>query len=109
MPMVETREPLNGWDPNSLRFHVSQGDFVILGLATSLFPAGIQIADWNYRLLLDPNEIVLTDSYFVGDAEGKLNLNIPAFFASGQVHLQALVLTNDPTYAPASFTNVLSL
>ena len=109
MPMVETREPLNGWDPNSLRFHVSQGDFVILGLATSLFPAGIQISDWNYRLLLDPNEIVLTDSYFVGDAEGKLNLNIPAFFASGQVHLQALVLTNDPTYAPASFTNVLSL
>lgn len=109
MPMVETREPLNGWDPNFLRFHVSAGDFVILGLATSLFPAGITIADWKYKLLLDPNEIVLTDSYFVGDPEGKLTLTIPPFFASGQVHVQALVLTNDPTYAPASFTNVQSL
>ena len=90
LPMIDTREPLNGWDPNVLRFHASQGDFVIFGLASSLFPAGIQIADWKYRLLLDPNEIVLTDSYFVGDADGKLSLTIPAFFATGQVHCQAV-------------------
>lgn len=109
LPMIDTREPLNGWDPNVLRFHVTQGDFVIFGLASSLFPAGFQIADWNYRLLLEPNDILLTDSYFVGDPEGKLNLTIPAFFPSGQVYCQAVVLTNDPTYAPASFTNVIPL
>jgi hypothetical protein len=109
LPMIDTREPLNGWDPNVLRFHATQGDFVIFGLASSQFPAGIQIADWKYRLLLDPNEILLTDSYFVGDAEGKLSLTIPPFFATGQVFCQALVLTNDPAYAPASFTNMLPL
>ena len=109
LPMIDTPEPLNGWDPNALRFHVSQGDFLIFGLASRVLPVGIQIEDWNHSLLLDPNDIVLTDSFFVGDPEGKLTLTIPPFFASGQVHCQALVITNDPTYAPASFTNVLSL
>jgi IPT/TIG domain len=109
LPMIDTPEPLNGWDPNALRFHVSQGDFLIFGLASRLSPVGIQFEDWKHLLLLDPADIVLTDSYFVADPEGKLTLTIPPFFASGQVHCQALVITNEPSYAPASFTNVLSL
>lgn len=109
LPMIDTPEVLNGWDANALRFHVSQGDFLIFGLASQLSSVGIQFEGWNYRLMLDPNDIVLTDSYFVADPEGKLTLTIPPFFASGVVHCQALVITNEPSYAPASFTNVLSL
>lgn len=109
LPMIDTPEPLNGWDPNALRFHVSQGDFLIFGLGMTLSTVGLQFEDWKYRLMLDPNDIVLTNAYFVSDPEGKLTLAIPPFFASGVVHCQALVITNDPSYAPASFTNVLSL
>jgi hypothetical protein len=109
LPLVELREPLNGFDANLLRFRTLPGDFVILALATSLFPTGISIADWNFKLLLDPNTIVLTDSYFVGSPDGSLALPIPPFFQSGMAHIQGLVLSVDPALSPASFTNVLSL
>ena len=109
LPIAEVREPLNGFDANALRFRTLPGDFVILALATSLFPTGISIADWNFKLLLDPNTIVLTDSYFVGAADGTLTLPIPPFFQSGQAFVQGLELSVDPSLAPAAFTNVLAL
>ena len=109
LPMIDTRELLNGWDQNQLRFHASQGDFVIFGLAPLLYPAGIQIADWKHRFLLEPNQVTFTDSFYIGDADGKFSLKIPAFFATGEVHCQALVISDEPSYAPASFTNVITL
>lgn len=107
LPLVEKREPLNGFDPNFVRFRAQQGDFVVLvvGLALS---APLQVLDFQYQLLLDPNQVTLTDLLFVGNPDG--TITIPLFgFPTGIAHVQVLALTTDPAYAPGMWSNVVLL
>jgi len=107
LPMIEKREPLNGTDPNYIRIHALQTDIVLLVLsgAPSL---GIQLFDYRHYLLLDPNQVLFLDAFFVGDPSGKTTIPLPPY-PSGLVWVQALAFTLDPGYAPASWTNAVAL
>lgn len=107
LPMLELREPMNGTDPNRIRYHGSSVDFVILGIGTHLAPAGLVLPGFNYSLQLDPNTVLLTLAY-LADAEGRFDVPLPPF-PSGWFRVQALVWSSDPGYAPGSWTNELPL
>ncbi|MBL8751992.1 MAG: hypothetical protein JNK15_01720 [Planctomycetes bacterium] len=107
LPMVEKREPLDGASPNYLRIHTMPFDVVLLILAESQGP-GFQVLDFHYQLLLNPATVIFTDAFFVADPDGKTTIPIPPF-PTGLVHVQALAVTADPSYYPASFTNPVAL
>jgi hypothetical protein len=107
LPMIEKREPLNGVDRNYLRVHTLPFDVVLLVLASAPGP-GFQVLDFNHVLLLDPGQVVATDAFFVGDPDGKTTIPLPPF-PTGLAWLQALSFTADPSYFPASWTNVVAL
>lgn len=107
LPVVEKREPLNGFDPNFVRFRAQAGDFLVLvvGLAPV---AGLAVLDFHHQLLIDPNQVTLTDLLFVGNADG--TITIPLFgFPTGIAHVQVLALTTDPAYAPGMWSNMVVL
>jgi hypothetical protein len=107
LPMIEKREPLNGDDPNYIRIHTLPFDVVLLVLGQLQGP-GIQILDFQYQLLLDPNFVVFTDAFFVADPDGKTTIPLPPY-PSGLISVQALAVTADPSYFPGSWTNVVAL
>jgi hypothetical protein len=107
LPMLEQREPLNGADPNHLRIHALPFDIVLLVLAGSQAP-GIQVLDFQYVLLLHPSTVFFTDAFLVTGADGKTTIPLPPF-PTGLVHVQALVITADPSYYPGMWTNPLAL
>jgi hypothetical protein len=107
LPMLELREPMNGTDPNRIRFHGSSGDLVVLGIGTTLAPTPWVWPGYGYSLQLDPNNVLLTLVY-LPDAEGRFDVPLPPF-PSGYFQVQALVWTNNPGYAPGSWTNALPL
>jgi hypothetical protein len=107
LPMIEKREPLDGVDPNYIRIHTLPNDIVLIVLAETLGP-GIQILDFQYQLLLDPNTVIFTDAFFVSDPDGKTTIRIPPF-PSGLLQVQALSITADPSYTPGSWTNAVAL
>ncbi|HEX6810465.1 MAG TPA: hypothetical protein VF384_02475 [Planctomycetota bacterium] len=107
LPMLELREPMNGTDPNRIRYHGAPGDLVLLGVGVNLAPIPWVFPGFGYSLQLDPANLFLTLLY-VSDAEGKVNIPLPPH-PSGFFRVQALVATNDPGFAPGSWTNPLLL
>jgi hypothetical protein len=107
LPLLEKREPLNGVDPNYIRFHTLPGDIVLIVLGQAPGP-GFQVLDFRYQLLLDPGLVFFTDAFFVGDPDGKTTIPLPPF-PSGLIFVQGLSITNDPSYFPGSWTNVVAL
>ena len=107
LPMLELREPMNGTDPNRIRFHGSSGDLVVFGIGTNLAPTPWVWPGYGYSLQLDPSSVLLTLVY-LPDAEGRFDVPLPPF-PSGWFRVQALVWTNNAGYAPGSWTNVLPL
>ena len=107
LPMLELREPMNGTDPNRIRFHGTSGDLVVLGIGQTLAPTPWVWPGYGYSLQLDPSTVLLTLVY-LPDAEGRFDVPLPPF-PSGLFHVQALVWTNNPGYAPGSWTNELPL
>jgi hypothetical protein len=107
LPMLELREPMNGTDPNRIRFHGTFGDLVVLGVGTNLAPVPVVFPGYGYSLQLDPNSVALTLVY-LPDADGRIEVPLPPF-PSGFFRVQALVWTNNPGYAPGSWTNELKL
>lgn len=107
LPMLEKREPLNGVDRNYLRIHTLQFDiaFIALGLAPA---PGIQVLDFQYQLLLDPFQVVFTDAFLVTDPDGKTTIPLPPY-PSGQLWVQVLAITADPSYTPGRWTNAVAL
>lgn len=107
LPMMEKREPLNGADPNELRIRTLPGDVVLLALGGSTVP-GIQVLDFDYLLLLNPNDVYVTTAFFVTDPEGLTRIPLPPY-PSGFLYTQSLVITADPSYTPGSWTNAVAL
>jgi hypothetical protein len=107
LPLLEKREPMNGVDPNYLRIHTLPNDIVLIVLANSPGP-GIQVLDFRYQLLLDPNTVFFTDAFFVADPDGKSTIPLPPF-PPGLIHVQILDVTADPDDFPGSFSNPLAL
>ncbi|MFT4844065.1 MAG: hypothetical protein ACJA0V_004490 [Planctomycetota bacterium] len=107
LPMIERREPFNDSDPNYLRIHTLPNDVVLLALGAAFGP-GIQILDFHYELLLDPGQVVFTDTFLVTDATGQTTIPLPPF-PPGLLFVQALNITADPDDFPGSWTNALAL
>ncbi|HEU4417374.1 MAG TPA: IPT/TIG domain-containing protein [Planctomycetota bacterium] len=107
LPMLELREPLNGTDPNRIRYHGSPIEIVVLGIGQGLAPTPVVFPGFGYSLQLDPNTVVLTVAYLT-DAEGRVDIPLSPF-PSGIFRVQALVFTNNPGYYPGSWTNQLPL
>ena len=109
LPLVETDRgpaPKRAFD---LVFRGTQSDLVIL--AVGLAPiTPIHIPGIRYGLGLHPGAMAVLISFPITTSAGVTHLPIPATAPwASPIYVQAAVSTTNPSYGPASFTNVLAL
>jgi hypothetical protein len=109
VPMMFNREPLNIATPVHSTLVATQGDLVVLGLSFGRLPGPVPLLGARYGLLLDPNLLFATALIRVTEANGTYVLTAPPLPVVGQTYVQALVITTNPTYAPWSWTNDVTL
>ena len=64
----------------------------------------------HFGFAISPPTFIVFSGFAVSADDGVLKLPIPAqIYPQGLVYVQALFLSNNPGYAPASFSNVLNL
>jgi hypothetical protein len=105
LPMFYLREPADGYERTELRYQGTPGDMMILALGIGQVQNGYVLPGYRYALQIDPNLILATNFFAVLDPEGTMTLQLPRFAPTNLLRVQSLVLTNNPGYAPGSWTN----
>ena len=109
LPLLFNREPLNLATPVHSTLVATQGDVALLALSFGRLPGPVPALGARYGLLLDPNLLITTALITVTEADGTFVLQAPPLPVVGQLYYQALVITTNPTYAPWSWTNDVTL
>lgn len=109
LPLLFNREPLNVATPLHSTLVATQGDIALLVLSFGRLPAPVPVLDARYGLMLDPSLLITTAMITVTEADGTFVLQAPPLPIVGQLYYQALVITTNPTYAPWSWTNDVTL
>jgi hypothetical protein len=109
LPLLENREPMNTATPIEIRYQGTQNDLMILALGFGTTPTPLTLPGYGYSLQLEPSGLITSTFYFVSSPDGRLEIHGPAIPFVGLFHVQALVLTDNPGYAPGSWTNATVL
>jgi hypothetical protein len=109
LPMLSQPEPLTPTTPIRIRYHGTQNDLVVLALGAGIASSPFQLTGYGYSLQLDPGLILSSQFVFIGSPEGTFEINGPPLPVTGLLHMQCLVFTSTPGYAPGSWTNVIDL
>jgi hypothetical protein len=95
--------------PLALRYRGAQGDQMVLVLALGTLPVPLALPPFHHGLELDLFTLTVLPALPVAGADGALLLPLPAVAPPVPVHLQAFSFTQDPGWAPGSFTNAVRL
>jgi len=89
-------------------FRGTKGDVVIWAMGVNpgmKFP----IAPYLYGLTIDASFVRVLPAMFISANNGEVRFSVPAVTTTMAFYLQGLFVTNNPGYAPGSFSNLLKL
>ncbi len=109
LPMLSQPQPLTPTTPVRIRYHGSQNDLVVLALGGGLATSPFQLTGYGYAPQLDPGLILSSQFVFIGSPDGTFDISGPPLPVTGVLHMQCLVFTSAPGYAPGSWTNTIPL
>lgn len=109
LPLVETRPAPASEVAMEIVFKGTRGDTVHWAVSIGeTIP--MPMPNVHYALTLNPVGMFVFMGFRIINDDGELRILVPALkYAAGMVYLQAMVVTTNPGYAHASFTNVIRL
>jgi hypothetical protein len=93
--------------PSKIDLRGRQGDLFAFAASLARIPP-IPLPPLHHGLELDPATLIVLPPFTITDPGGVFTLAVPANPGPFVLYVQAAVVTTDPGYAPASFTNVVS-
>ena len=108
LPLLDTDPPAVPGEPFELVLRGAQQDQVLVAVGLRRVQP-LPLADWLHGLALDPSVMLMLPGAVITSPGGERRLPIPPSTWVSPVFLQALFVTNDPGYGPASFSNVVAL
>jgi hypothetical protein len=93
--------------PAQIELRGRQGDLFAFAAALGRIPP-VPLPPLHHGLELDPATMIVLPPFTISDPGGVFRLDVPANPGPFTLYVQAAVVTTDPGYAPASFTNVVS-
>lgn len=92
--------------PFDIVFKGTRGDSVLWVLGLTRGPL-VKIGSFLHGLAIDPAAAVVLNTLMISANTGELKLEIPASPFPTPLYIQGLFLSNNPGYAPGSFSNLL--
>lgn len=90
-------------------FKGSQGDQILWVVGAAPTAAPIALGGFGFGLRVDPSLYLVMPGFAVAAADGEFRLPLPAAKYRIPLYLQALFVSNNPGYGPASFSNLLTI
>jgi len=112
LPMTEKAHAITPGQPFRLTYRGNPGDLFFFALATGRLPGPLPIGPFHHGLELDPARLIgsVFGPFAVTDPSGLFHFDWPAgIHFPRPLYFQMLGYSATPGYAPASFTNTISL